>query len=74
MSAIQTIVNRTPKDKATNELYFRTHSIVLSLYFAPMRLRVRSRRLWLAATPPVLSARKHPTPVSLLTCQTGYVG
>ena len=52
MSAIQTIVNKTPKDKATNELYFRTHSIVLSLYFAPMRLRVRSRRLWLATTPP----------------------
>jgi len=27
MSAIQTIVNRTPKDRATNELYFRTHNI-----------------------------------------------
>ena len=27
MSAIQTIVNRTPKDSATNELYFRTSNI-----------------------------------------------
>ena len=27
MSAIQTIVNRTPKDRATNELYFRAHNI-----------------------------------------------
>jgi hypothetical protein len=27
MNAIQTIVNRTPKDRATNELYFRTNNI-----------------------------------------------
>jgi len=27
MNAIQTIVNRTPKDRATNELYFRTSNI-----------------------------------------------
>ena len=27
MNAIQTIVNRTPKDRATNELYVRTSNI-----------------------------------------------
>ena len=27
MNAIQAIVNRTPKDRATNELYFRTSNI-----------------------------------------------
>jgi len=34
MNAVQTIVNRTPKDRATNELYVRTSNIDWSLYFA----------------------------------------